>query len=79
MRITRIGNWIVNFHTRKAYRMLSCGFFVLVQDEEGRQGVVPVEKILPAVRKMLFLPETFEDLENLPFVEMFGTHRSLLR
>jgi hypothetical protein len=74
METKQIGDWSVDFVNKKAYIRLS-GYHALVTRIDGTRGVISLEML----KAMGITPGYPESFENLPFVEVFGKSKYVLR
>jgi hypothetical protein len=77
--IRQIGGWTVDFRSKNAYIRLPIGTHVLCVDAEGAKGIISMNTLDKPLRRVVKYPETFDLLQEVPFVEFFGKQKYVLR
>lgn len=77
--VINVAGWTIDFRSGVAYIRLSCGKVALRTDKNGAMGIIEMIKIPLHVRERIKYPESWERLEEVPFVEFFGKKKMIIR
>jgi hypothetical protein len=62
-----------------AYIKLAISTHVLQVDADGAKGIIAINTLDKPLRRAIRYPETFDLLQEVPFVEFFGKQKYVLR